>query len=54
MMKLKDEIKGIVEEFRDKVQQYELNYSRYIKIKATLANVLKQSGISIQTLNDLK
>jgi hypothetical protein len=54
MMRLKDEIKNTVETYRERVQQIELNYSRYLKIKGILGTVLKNSGISIQTLSDLK
>jgi hypothetical protein len=54
MMKLKDEIKQTVEVYREKVAHIELNYSRYLKIKAILGGVLKNSGINIQTLSDLR
>lgn len=54
MMRLKDEIKNTVETYRERLQQVELNYSRYLKIKGILGTVLKNSGISIQTLADLK
>lgn len=54
MMRLKDEIKNTVETYRERAQQIELNYSRYLKIKGILGTVLKNSGISIQTISDLK
>lgn len=54
MMKLKDEIKQTVDQYKDKVAQVELNYSRYLKIKGILGGVLKNSGISIHSLADLK
>lgn len=54
MMKLKDEIKETVDVYRDRVSQIELNYSRYLKIKGILGSVLKNSGINIQSLTDLK
>lgn len=54
MMKLKDEIKQTVDQYKDKVAQVELNYSRYLKIKGILGAVLKNSGINIHTLADLK
>lgn len=54
MMKLKDQIKDTVDLYRERVAQVELNYSRYLKIKGILGTVLKNSGINIQTLSDLK
>lgn len=54
MMKLKDEIKETVERYSEKVNNLEFNYSRYLNIKAILGRVLKNSGIEIQSISNLK
>jgi hypothetical protein len=54
MIKLKNEIKDTVDNFKDRVAQLELNHSRYLKIKGILGSILTNSGISIQNLQDLK
>ena len=53
-MKLKDEINTTVQTFREKVNELQINYSRCLKIKVILDNILKNAGIHIQSINDLK
>ena len=54
MIKLKDEIKHTVENYRGKTEELEFNHLRYLKIKSILENVLKNSCIDIKSVRDLK
>lgn len=54
MIKLKNQIVEKVEMFQEKVTHLETMNARYLKIKATLLQVLKSSGISICSLKDLQ
>jgi hypothetical protein len=53
MVRLKDELKDKVTDFSNKVQDLELIYTRLLKTRSVLGNILTSSGIMIRTLGDL-
>lgn len=52
-MKLRQELQITMDDVNEKLKILENDSNRYTKARATIMNILKESGIKIQGLKDL-